>query len=143
MKNRQLWRIVSICLLVTTVVFCALWVHEKNDLSDIEQLAQYGATESLAFFGEYRDTGDIGMYWSGVASFRSFENAFTLLNDYDEGDSDLAVCNAVFAQLLLHQEKFDACRDKLLETLSVLSIDVTDPRGMTLMYELRDLMEHG
>ncbi len=48
----------------------------KNNKDDLRELAQAGAIHAYTQFAIYQDNGDIRRYWDGVASFRTFQQAY-------------------------------------------------------------------
>ena len=71
--------VLTVCFALAALVFAYLWYVEKSNDSDLKQLAQASATDAYTQFSSYQTNGNDSDYWSGVASFRSFEQAYVLL----------------------------------------------------------------
>lgn len=133
-------RLPFVLLSLTTlaaVVLCLLWQGARRDHSDLVTLARSGAAETCTRFSDDQVHGNDGDDWSGVAAFRTFQQACALL---PEQGSD-AVCSAVYGQLLLYPDRAKAHLPELIAVMEPLAQDPTDASARLRLYELRDLLQ--
>ncbi len=141
MKNR-VQTVLIICLAVTALIFALLWQSEKSSKEDLLLLAQAGATEAYADFSEYQASGQASDYWSGVAAFKSFEQAYYLLTENTSRTVNYTFCNEVFGFLVIHPDK---CQDRIEDIVAVMDIlakNVEDENGYLKMSALRNTLEY-
>lgn len=126
--------------LIAAIVFCGLWIYEKNDRSDMEKLCQYNALQALENFRQYKSSNSEGDYWEGVANFKAFLN--TWLTIEGESSADYLWCNGVYGFMVLQPEKVQANIEKLLTAMEIIGEDYTHPSGYQRMNELDNLLKH-
>lgn len=132
---------VIVCLSVAVIIFFSLWQMERNDLSDMRELAQAGASSALELFEEYQNTGEDNCYWSAVAEFRSFEQAYGQLVDGTNKQSNYTYCDEVYGLLVLSSDSCKADIDEIISVMAILSNDVTDDNGYLRMADLRNHLQ--
>ena len=140
MKNR-IGHIACGCLLIIAVTFVGLWLAEKNNFSQAEQLAQSGATNALTMFEEYRNTRKESCYWYAVAEFRTFQQAYHLLVEQTNKQSNYTFCNEVYGYFVLNPERSHAHIDEIVHVMAILAADITDENGYIKMKELRNSIQ--
>ncbi|HWP79106.1 MAG TPA: hypothetical protein VN446_00540 [Candidatus Acidoferrum sp.] len=133
MKTPSKLLIAALCL--TTVTFCWLWQAERRDRSDLILLAQANAATCAGGFEDYLKTGDDAMYWSAVADFRAFEQAYLVLSDGTAGN--YIFCNEVYARLVFYPEVSKRHVEEVAAAMRMLAADVRDPAGFVEMAALR------
>ena len=133
--------ILASCLLVTTLVFFGLWQSARHDQSDLRRLAQAGASEAYQSFSDFQARGAQSDYWHGVAAFRSYENAYTLLTDGTNKAADRIFVNEIYGSLVLSPERSGQHIAELLEVLALLTEDVEDPNAYARMSDLRNFLQ--
>lgn len=129
-----------ILVVVAAIIFCSLWIYEKNDQSDVEDLCQYNAAQALTDFRQYKNSNSEGDYWEGVANFKAFLN--TWLKIEGKSSADYLWCNSVYGFMVLQPEKVQANIDKLLTAMEIIGEDYTHPSGYQRMNELDNLLKH-
>ncbi len=80
MKKRLIYGLTAV-LLCLCLIFCGLWMQERNNQEDLEQLCRLSAMRAMERFTDYRDTGSAYDYAYGVSELTSFYNAYCLLSE--------------------------------------------------------------
>ena len=106
----------------------------------MEDLCQSGVSQSMESFKEYAAKRDDYFYMDGVAEFKSFMNAYLCLND---NAVEYTYCNIIYGEMTLNPDKIQANIQKLIEALTILSEDYTDPNGYIRMNEFGNLLRYG
>lgn len=132
----------SMLFLVLAIVFACLWIHEKNDKSELLCLAQSSISESCGCFAEYQRTGYESEYWKGVAAFRSFEQAYGMLVRDTNRRSEYGDCDMLYGKLTLSPGTGQKYIEEIIEVLSILSEDAMDRNGYLQMTNLLNSMEY-
>ena len=78
----------------------------------------------------------------GVAEFSSFMDAYLYLND-NTSDTEYTYCNIIYGEMALNPEKVQANMQELIETLTILAEDYTNPNGYIRLNELGNLLRYG
>mgnify|MGYP001781154419 FL=1 len=131
-----------VCLSISTLTFALLWQSQKNDKNNIRALAQASAADACAQFTEYQTDGCESSYWYGVAAFRSFQQAYYSLTEGTDKAVNYTFCNEVYGYLGLSPEISQSHISELIETMSILSLDVEDENGYSKMSELQNSLKH-
>lgn len=139
MKKWQM--VLTAALLLAALVFCGLWIYEKNDQSEMEALCQGNAMRALQSFEDYAATGSGAEYWYGVAEFYAFMNNRKAL--MDDADTEYLYCNIVYGYMILQPERVQENMPALLEAMQIIGTDYTHPNGYLRMSELGNLLKHG
>jgi hypothetical protein len=140
--KKRLAIIAIFCLLITTAVFFGLWQSEKNNLSDVRQLAQISAASALDKFEEYRITNDESDYWYAVAEFRLFEQTYhRLVEQTTNKDGNYLFCNEVYGYLVLYPERSQSHINEIIDVMTILADNVTDDNGYLRMSDLRNTIQ--
>ena len=105
-------------------------------------MAQASAADACAQFTEYQADGCESSYWYGVAAFRSFQQACYSLTEGTDKAVNYTFCNEVYGYLGLSPEISQSHISELIETTSILSLDVEDENGYSKMSELRNSLKH-
>ena len=105
-------------------------------------MAQASAADACAQFTEYQTDGCESSYWYGVAAFRSFQQAYDSLTEGTNKAANYAFCNEVYGYLGLSPEISQSHISELIETMSILPLDVEDENGYSKMSELRNSLKH-
>jgi len=127
-------------LALAAAVFACLWLWEKNDRSELETLCQTNAAIALQEFSAYRETGENGHYWDGVANFRAFLNSWLAASE--ETPPEYVWFNSVYGFMILAPEKVQAAMDDLVAALEIVGADYTDPNGPLRISELNNRLVH-
>ena len=133
--------IFTAAVLALACVLCGLWIYEKDDTPELEDLCRYGAAASLAGFEKYAETGDGSEYIYAVADFNVFMKAWLALEG--ESSPEYTWCNSVYGSMVLEPEHVQENMDKLLEAMRLISADYTDPNGYIKMSELNNVLAYG
>lgn len=134
---KQRWkRGIFLCVLTLSVVFCGLWLYEKNDRAEMEQLCQAAAASSRDAFQEYRDHGNEDAYWRAVADFRTFEQAYFALEPDGAASAEYIFCNTVYGALVGSSEDAKKNLDELIVVMTTVAADIYDPNGYIQMADL-------
>ena len=128
-------------VLAAAIVFCGLWIYEKNDKSDMKDLCQYNAEQAMAEFNRYKSSNAGGDYWKGVANFKAFLNSWLTMEG--KSSADYLWCNSVYGFMVLQPEAVQENIDMLLAAMERIGNDYTDPNGYLKMQELDNRLKHG
>lgn len=139
MKKR--FTAVIAALTMLAVVFCGLWLSERNDLSEMEYLCQSNAMQALSDFKQYKETGSEGNYWYGVSNYKSFMNTWLAMEG--GGSAEYSWCNSVYGYMVLSPEAVQAHIDELLTAMEIIGTDYTNPNGYLRISELNNQLRHG
>ena len=131
---------VIIAILILAVAFMGLWLHERNNQSVMEQMAQSSAQSALERFIEYRDFGGDTSYWCGVANFRAFQLAFQRVS-HNEGDG--LIISAVYGIFTFESDISRQHIDEIISVMTVFANDIHDFNGMAQMLYLRNSLTNG
>ena len=140
--RKNLTKILTLCLAISTLVFAFLWMEEKNSREDVKELAQAAAVDAYERFTEYRSRGEASSYWDGVASFRTFQQAYSSVVQGTNQASNALICEEVYGYLLAGPEESQSHIADIVQTMGVLSEDVEDLNGHARMLELRNALAH-
>ena len=130
-----------VCLSISTLIFALLWQSQRNNKDDIRALAQASAADACIQFTEYQTDGCESSYWYGVAAFRSFQQAYHSLTEGTNKAANYTFCNEVYGYLVLSPEISQSYISEIIETMSILSLDVEDENGHIKMSELRNSLK--
>ncbi len=135
-KLRYIVAGVTICL---CILFCSLWLFERNAQNEMKRLCQYSAHRTAARFASYRETGSEYDYSYGVAELVSFYNAYTMLvtNSKDATDMNCISLNRLIGVLMdrqeLSREQID-CITKAMHQLEQNAFDENAYIGLDSVY---------
>ena len=132
----------TVCFALTALVFAYLWYAEKGNESDIRQLAQTSATDAYTQFSIYQTNGDDTDYWSGVASFRSFEQAYMLLVQGSNKEVNYLVCNDIYGCMISKPDKCKGSIDEIVSAIELLCEDIESIAAHDRLLELRNALQH-
>ena len=137
------WAAVSLimALLLAAVAFGVLWQRALHDDSDVAALAQSGANEAYARFSDFQEKGYDSDYWGGVAAFRVFQEAYTVLSDSASGSANRILCNEIYGSLLIYPEKSGEHIAEIVEVMKMLSGNFMDENCYVRMSELRNALQ--
>ena len=138
MKKRYTALVTVFALLAA--VFCGLWLFEKNNLSEMEQLCQINASQALVDFRQYKETRSEGDYWYGVSNYKAFMNTWLALGGHSS--AEYLWCNSVYGSMVLSPETVQTHIDELLIAMEIIGKDYADPNGYLRMSELNNLLQH-
>lgn len=134
--------VLTVCFALAALVFAYLWYVEKSNDSDLKQLAQASATDAYTQFSSYQTNGNDSDYWSGVASFRSLEQAYVLLVQDTNKETNYLICNDVYGSMISNPDKCKDNIDEIVSALEYLSEDVESITAHDRMLELRNTLRH-
>lgn len=135
------WIAAFAVVLVAAIVFFGLWIYEKNDQSDMEDLCQYNAAQALDDFRQYKSSNSEGDYWEGVANFKAFLN--TWLTIEEKSSAEYLWCNSVYGYMIFQPEVVQENIDILLTSMEIIGEDYMHPSGYLRMQELDNILKHG
>lgn len=141
-KSRAILIFLIVCLSISTIVFGILWQKERTDKSGYLLMAEAGAADAATQFSEYQNTGEDSYYWYGVASFRTFEQAYYGFVEGTNKSSNYSISNDVFGSLVLFPEKCQPKISEIIEVMKVIANDAEDRQGFILMENLRNSLNH-
>ena len=128
-----------LCLCIAAIIFCYKWQQERNNHTELLELAQWSAEESYDSFAAFIESGEEHNYWEAVANFRSFLKAYMqycLKSNLNH--TDYTYATDVYYSLINFPE---LCRTKipeLMEITALLSVNADDPDADIKMHNLRD-----
>ena len=140
--KKHTWLIGLIVMVVLSAACFMFWRQANIERTRMVSLCQGSVCQSLENFKEYSAKGDDSLYIYGVAEFRSFMNAYLYLND-NPGDPEYLYCNIIYGEMVLNPEKVQANMQGVMEALSTLAEDYTDPNGYIRLNELGNLLRYG
>ena len=136
------YRILLACISIIAVIFAILWYTEKNDDSELYEIAHAGIHSSLDSFLRYTETKSEGDYISAVGDYNLFLSMVFRLEDSYAYQFKLD-CNILYGSMLLSREKIDANMNALIDVLEMIDADIDNPNAYVRMNELNNLLEHG
>jgi len=136
------YRILLACISVIAVIFAVLWYAEKNDDSDLYEIAHAGVHSSLEAFRKYAETGSESDYINGLADYNLFLSMVFRLED-SEMNKCKTDCNRLYGSMIITPEKVQENIDALINILEMLDADLNNPNAYLRMNELNNLLEHG
>ena len=140
-RKKSIAIMLALCFLALALVFFGLWQSARHERSDLRRLAQAGASEAYQCFLGFQARGEESDYWYGVAAFRSYENAYTLLTEDTNQAGNRIFVNEVYGSLVLFPERSRTHISELLEVLALLSDNVEDPNAYARMSDLRNSLQ--
>ena len=140
--KKHTWLIGLIVMVVLSVACFMFWRQANIERTRMVNLCQGSVCQSLENFKEYSTKGDGCLYIYGVAEFRSFMNAYLCLND-NASDSEYLYCNIIYGEMVLNPEKVQANMQGVIEALTSLAEDYTDPNGYIRLNELGNFLRYG
>ena len=138
--KKRVTSLLILCLAVSVGVLAFLWITEKSSRDDMKELAQAEAFHSYMEFAEYQASGDISRYWAGVASFRTFQQAYRSAYQGTNRSANYLICDAVYGYLLAEPEKSQTHMAEIVRMMEFLSKDIDDLNGHAQMLELRNAL---
>jgi len=136
------YRILLACISIIAVIFAVLWYAEKNDDSDLYEIAHAGVHSSLEAFRRYAETGSESDYINGLADYNLFLSMVFRLED-SEMNKCKTDCNRLYGSMIITPEKVQENIDALINILEMLDADLNNPNAYLRMNELNNLLEHG
>lgn len=133
--------IICICLLISTILFACMWQISLNNHDNELSLAQEGAREAYADFLKYQESSDESYYWSAVASFYSFQQAYYFIIEGTNNETYYTFCNEVYAKLIFSPAQSQNHINDIIDTMKILSNDVQNANGYNRMGNLRNLIQ--
>lgn len=134
--------VLTVCFALAALVFAYLWYAEKSDDSDVKQLAQTSAADAYTQFSSYKTNGNDSDYWSGVTSFRSFQQAYMLLVQGTNKEANYLICNDVYGSMISNPNKCKDNIDEIVNALKQLSEDSESITAHDRLLELRNTLRH-
>ena len=140
--RKNLTKILTFCLAISTLAFAFLWMEEKNSGEDVKELARAAAVDAYERFTEYRSRGEASSYWDGVASFHTFQQAYSSVIQGTNQASNALICEEVYGYLLAGPEESRSHIADIVQTMEVLAEDVEALSGHARMLDLRNALAH-
>ena len=137
-QNKLIFPII-LCLCIAIIVFCYKWHQEKNNHSELLELAQWSAEESYDSFEAFVESGEERNYWEAVANFRSYLKAYMqycLKSNLNH--TNYTYATDVYYCLINFPELCQTHIPEFMEITALLSIDAADPDADIKMHNLRD-----
>jgi len=118
-KNRKGYVILIAVLLCVSIVFACLWIAEKKDHSELEDLCVVSAYRAHDRFSRYLDSGSAYDYAYGVAELESFLNSYMSLVVLETGSTDpnCVYLNQLIGRLM-NQPELTQEQKKMLVSIS-------------------------
>lgn len=137
-------RKLAAALLATALaVLCViLWQQKQAETAKLESLCQGSAGQALAHFQDYEANSDPADYTKGVAEFRSFMNAYLLLND-NSPNAEYTWCSMIYGNMAHSPESVQRSIHGLTEALEYFSRDWNDRNGFYLISVYCNSLTHG
>lgn len=131
--------LLAIALCLSGVLY-GLWVKERNDHSELEELAQYCANSANKRFEDYRARPSDFNFNYGVSEFVSFYNAYFKLTVEKDGstDSNVLYINQLIADLMFEPEEAKGYIDELIQITNLLEADIYDDEAYRLIFSLHN-----
>lgn len=138
MKHKKLLMTALIVALCASTVFCALWVRQTRDHSDLEQQCQYASRLAYERFRDYQDNGSDYDYYYGVSQLVSFYDSYTYLVTETEGstDTDCLYLNQLLGVLMDYPELTTEQVRTLVNITSELSWEISNPNAYNQIFLL-------
>ena len=142
MKNRLL--IPCAVLLCLCLVFGGLWLKEKQDSSELEQLCSYCAYNVYERFSDYRERGSEYAYHYGVAELTAYYNCYSMLMSETEGSlTNRKYLNSLLGVLMDYPELTKEQIGQLVTIGYQLSRNVYDENAYDDVFSLYNELSRG
>ena len=127
-KNPKILAIALSVVLLASTVFGCLWILEKRDHSELEQLCRYSAHRACERFGSYRDKDSGYDYDYGVSELVSFYNSYMnlIIGETGSTDTNCIYLNQLLGVLMKKPELTAEQKNTLVMITDQLSRDIYD-----------------
>ena len=128
MKNRKVYVFLIALLLCASIIFAGLWIGEKRDHSELEDLCIYSAYSAYDRFSRYLENGSAYDYAYGVAELESFLNSYMSLVVLKTGSTDpnCVYLNQLIGVLMDQPELTDSQKMMLVSICAGLKENIYD-----------------
>ena len=138
------WMLVGFAvLLCVAILFCCLWIDEKNSHEDLEFLCQASAAQCLTALRDYDSSGNEGSYMKAVAEFRTFMNSYGWLMEGKGKSLHYNICGKVYGCLVYDQDASKALIGDLTKAVRLLAADIFDENAYLQLNGFVNAVEHG
>ncbi len=141
MIKKYILPVISVLLAILSVIFCVLWRTEANNYNELFRLTQSSVQNSYQCFKAYSTNGNESDYWSGVAEFRAFEQAYYMLTE--DVDQNYMNCNSLYGLMISSPEIIQSNMGELVAALELLNKNPFDPNGYMKLSVLLNSFSQG
>ena len=132
----------GLAVLVLLAAAAALGTVTGNrEPAKLRVLCVSGAAGAAEDFREYARTGSETAWWSAVADFRVFMQAYHLLTD--GGNAEYTWCNSVYGFLLRGPERAGEQAEMLARAMKLLAENPEDVNGFEIISRVNNELLHG
>lgn len=89
-----------------------------------------------------KNNGNINNYWDGVASFRTFQQAYRSAFQDTNRSNNYLICDEVYGYFIGEVEKSQTHITDIIEVMEPLSKDIEDLNGHDQMLNLRNILSY-
>ncbi len=134
--NRHLRMCWTVLLLCTSILFCGLWLAERESREDLEQLCRHSAQQAKDRLESFRLQGSAYDYAYAVAELTSYYNSYMLLTIQESGSSNVNAVwlNRLLGVLMTYPELTREQEDSLIEALCLLTADISDDNAYQILF---------
>ena len=129
----------AVVLLAAVAVFGA--VMDDREPSDLWVLCVSGASGAAEDFREYVRTGSETAWWSAVAEYRVFMQAYHLIQD--DTTAEYTWCNSVYGFLLRGSQRAGDQAEELVRAMELLAENPEDVNGFEILSRINNELLHG
>lgn len=129
----------AVVLLSAVAVFGA--VMDGREPLALRILCVSGASGAAEDFREYARTGSETVWWSAVAEYRVFMQAYHLIQD--DATAEYAWCNSVYGFLLKGPERAGDQAEELARAMELLAENPEDVNAFEVISRVNNELLHG
>lgn len=129
----------AVVLLAAVTAVGVVW--NNREPSDLWELCTSSAAGAAEAFREFTRTGEEADWWSAVAEFRSFMQAYHFLQG--ETDAEYTWCNSVYGFLLRGPERAGNQAEELARAMELLAETPEDVNGFEIISRVNNELLHG
>lgn len=140
MSKKVLALILAAVVLLAAIIAVGT-VNGNRKPSDLWVLCVSGASGAAEDFREYIRTGSETAWWSAVAEYRVFMQAYHLIQD--DATAEYTWCNSVYGFLLKGPERAGDQAAKLVRAMELLAENPESVNGFEIISRVNNELLHG
>lgn len=140
MNKKMLSCVLAGVVLLAAVIAIGLFMGNRGP-SDMWVLCTSSAAAAAEDFREFARTGAETIWWSAVAEYRTFTNAYLIL--MDGSNAEYLWCNSVYGFLLQSPDRAGNQAEELARAMELLAEDPEDVNGFTIISRVNNELIHG
>lgn len=139
--NKKILVLVLAAVMLVAAVAAAGVVNGNREPSDLWVLCASGAAAAAEDFREYIRTGSETAWWSAVAEYRVFMQAYHLIQD--DVSAEYTWCNSVYGFLLRGPDRAGDQAEELARAMELLAENPEDVNAFEIISRVNNELLHG